>query len=84
MAFHCIGFLLGCFTTLAQVGFGHWIFTKMALGWVGFDPGWFWAESTLGWVGFLLAWLWAGLAWPGLSFRLSWLLAGLAPHWVDF
>ena len=26
----------GLFTTLVQVGFGLWIFTKLALGWVGF------------------------------------------------
>jgi len=66
---------------LVWVGFGLWIFTKLALGWVGwfgFGVDWFWTGLALGW----LAWLFAGLA----QFRPGWIwvaLAGLAlPGWL--
>jgi len=62
--------LLGCLITLVQVGFGLWIFTKLALGWVGFDPGWLLAFC---WVGLAQVDLWAELAFGWIGF-----------HWVDF
>jgi len=41
LAFHCIGFLVGCFLL--------WLWA-LDFYQVDFDPAWFWAESTLGWV----------------------------------
>ena len=69
--FHCIGFSLHCLFggllfTLAQVGFGLWIFTKLALTQVGFGLNQLWVGLF-----FLLAWLWAGLAWARLVFGPS-------------